>query len=341
MKRKQAVLVTGAAGEVGHGIITALAAANRGKSESPQTIVALDLKTSSDLVEPHRSVSGSILDLDLLAQLSSEYHFTTIFHLAAILSTGGEKDPRAAHHTNVNGSMLLLDLAHRQSIESSIPTRFVFPSTIAVYGRAPNLGSVKINEDQSLNPITMYGANKLYVEHLGRYFSRHIGFTEEAARATHLDFRAIRLPGLVSADTLPSGGTSDYGAEMLHAAAQGKSYACFVPPHARLPFMTMPDAVRALMELAHAERDKLSRTAYNIAAFSASAAELAEQTKRHFPRIEITFEPHPKRSAVVASWPEDVDDSAAARDWGWQPRYDLSSAYSDYLVPAVRKRYAV
>ena len=339
MKRKQAVLITGAAGEVGHGIIAALCQSSGSKLDSSPTIVALDPKAVTHLAAPHRSVSGSILDADLLAQLSSEYHFTTIFHLAAILSTGGEKDPRAAHHINVNGSMQLLELAHRQSTETSVPTCFIFPSTIAIYGRPLSAAAQRINEDQCLNPITMYGANKLYVEHLGRYFSRHIGFSEEAARATHLDFRAIRLPGLVSADTLPSGGTSDYGAEMLHAAAQGKPYACFVPPQARLPFMTMPDAVRALTELARADRVKLSRTVYNIAAFSASAAELAEQTKRHFPGFEITFDPHPKRSAVVASWPEDVDDTAARNDWGWRPHFDFTSAFSDYLVPAVRRRY--
>ena len=339
MKRKQAVLITGAAGEVGHGIIAALCDTNPPKRDSVPTIVSLDPKASAQMGSPHRSVSGSILDAELLAQLASEYHFTTIFHLAAILSTGGEKDPRAAHHINVNGSLQLLDLANRQSIESGARTRFIFPSTIAIYGRASGFSAQKITEDQCLNPITMYGANKLYVEHLGRYFSRYLGFTEADARATHLDFRAIRLPGLVSADTVPSGGTSDYGAEMLHAAAQGKSYSCFVPAQARLPFMTMPDAVRALSELALADSANLSRSVYNIAAFSASAVELATQTKRHFPEFEISFEPHPKRSAVVASWPEDVDDSAAAKDWGWRAKYDLESAFSAYLVPAVRKRY--
>lgn len=339
MKRKHAVLITGAAGEVGHGIINALTQ-NRSNTNDSAIIIALDPKSLRDLNAPHKSVSGSILDNDLLSQLSAEYHFTTIFHLAAILSTGGEKDPRAAHHINVNGSLQLLELANRQSIETQVATRFIFPSTIAIYGRPIDQAAKKINETECLEPITMYGANKLYVENLGRYFSKYIGFTEDEARATHLDFRAIRLPGLVSADTLPTGGTSDYGAEMLHAAAQGKPYCCFVPAQARLPFMTMPDAVRALIELSRADRSSLTRSVYNIAAFSASAAELADQTKLHFAQAEITYSPHPKRSSVVASWPQDLDDSAAAKDWGWRAKYDLKSAYSEYLVPAVKQRYA-
>jgi nucleoside-diphosphate-sugar epimerase len=186
----------------------------------------------------------------------------------------------------------------------------------------------------------MYGCNKLYCEMLGIYFSRH--YRQLAVdRPTSLDFRSVRFPGLVSAFTLPSGGTSDYGPEMLHAAAQGKPYACFVREDVRIPFMAMPDAVKALIDLAKAPQASLSRPVYNVSSFSLSAAEFRELVLSYLPGAQITFEPDLKRQQIVDTWPADLDDSAARRDWSWQPAYDVERAFSEYLVPNIRRRYQV
>jgi threonine 3-dehydrogenase len=157
-----------------------------------------------------------------------------------------------------------------------------------------------------------------------------------------LDFRSIRFPGLISSETLPSGGTSDYGPEMLHAAAGGKPYACFVRPDARIPFMTMPDAIEAILKLATAEERKLTRAVYNITSFNPSAGEIAQLVARHFPKSagQITFQPDVQRQQIVDSWPADIDDSAARRDWGFAPKHDLQRAFDEYLVPRIRARYA-
>ena len=155
-----------------------------------------------------------------------------------------------------------------------------------------------------------------------------------------MDFRALRFPGLISADTVPTGGTSDFGPEMLHAAARGLPYTCFVEPEARIPFMTMPDAVRALLELSRADRALLSTCVYNIGAFSPSAGEMAERVQCAFPGASVDYAPDPVRAKIVASWPEDVDDGRARRDWGWMPSYDWDRAFDEYLVPSVRARYA-
>jgi len=153
-------------------------------------------------------------------------------------------------------------------------------------------------------------------------------------------FRAIRFPGLLSAVTIPSGGTSDFAPEMLHAAAQGRPYACFVRLDTRIPFMAMPDAVAALLALMDAPTRSLTAPVYNVAAFSPDAAELADRVRKAFPQAQITFAPDARRRAIVDSWPKDVDDARARRDWGFRPAYDLDRAFDAYLLPNVKRHYA-
>ena len=186
----------------------------------------------------------------------------------------------------------------------------------------------------------MYGCNKLYCEQLGIYYSDH--YRQLAAdRPVTLDFRALRFPGLISAFTVPSGGTSDYGPEMLHAAAQGEPYACFVRQDVCIPFMAMPDAVTALLGLTAAPTESLSRRVYNVTSFSLSAAKFRDWVVQSFPEAAITYQPDLKRQSIVDSWPADLDDSAALRDWGWQPDYDLQRSFKEYLVPNISERYQV
>jgi nucleoside-diphosphate-sugar epimerase len=186
----------------------------------------------------------------------------------------------------------------------------------------------------------MYGINKLYCEQLGIYYAQYYRQLDADSPRGHIDFRCLRFPGLISAVTVPTGGTSDYAPEMLHAAAQGKPYQCFVREDTRIPFMAMPDAIEALLKLEAAPRHKLTRFVYNVTAFNPSAGEIFELVRRAFPTAHVTFVPDLKRQKIVDSWPADVDDSAAQRDWGWQPTYDLQRAFAEYLVPGVRRQYA-
>ena len=156
-----------------------------------------------------------------------------------------------------------------------------------------------------------------------------------------MDFRCVRFPGLISAETVPSGGTSDYAPEMIHAAAKGEPYACFVRPDTRIPFLAMPDGVEALMQLAHAPKERLTRTAYNVAAFNPSAEEIRHVVMKAFPSAQISWDADKKRQGIVDSWPADVDDTAARTDWGFAPRYDFDRAFSEYLIPRIRERYVV
>jgi nucleoside-diphosphate-sugar epimerase len=333
------VLVTGANGEIGRSLLSTLA------SDGGYDVVTLDLtplpEGMGSLVAA--SYAGNIMDRYLLDQLAAHHEVDMVFHLAALLSTRGERDPELAHQVNVEGTLNVLRMAQNQSSRLGRPVRFLFPSSIAVYGM-PSLEEKhacgRVREEQWNVPITMYGCNKLYCEHLGRYFTFHARQLGALSGAARLDFRALRFPGLISAETVPTGGTSDFGPEMIHAAAKGTPYKCFVEPEARIPFMAMPDAVAAMMQLARAERERLTSCVYNIGAFSPSAAQIAQQVQRAFPAAKIDYERDPVRARIVASWPEDVNDGRARADWGWAPSYTWDRALDEYLVPSVRARYA-
>lgn len=334
--RKKAILITGASGEIGQALIKNLA------EHGSLPVVAIDLQVLSDEARAMTvPIQGNILDEALLKRLISEYEFDVIYHLAALLSTRSEFSPDEAHHVNVQGTLGLLNLAAEQSQWRGEPVKFIFPSSIAAYG-LPDLETkasyARVREWEWNYPRTMYGCNKLYCEQLGTYYARY--YRQLAAeRPVMLDFRCVRFPGLISAFTVPSGGTSDYGPEMLHAAAQNKPYACFVREDVRIPFMAMPDAIKSLTLLTEAPRTALKHTVYNVTSFSLSAVEFHQRVLGFFSKATITYAPDLKRQAIVDSWPADLDDSAARRQWGWSPEYDAERAFGEYLVPNIRSRY--
>src|SRR5690606_9568910 len=211
------------------------------------------------------------LDKNLLELILGEFEVDQIFHLAALLSTRSEFSPTMAHEVNVEGTLNLLEFAQREGESHGRPVTFLYPSSIAAHGvptLAVKAAAGRVKEDQFTTPTTMYGCNKLYCEHLGAYYANHYKQLSSDPQSGRVDFRAVRFPGLISAMTVPSGGTSDYAPEMIHAAAKGEPYACFVRPDTRIPFMAMPDGVEALLALAAAPRTSLSRTAYNVTAFN-------------------------------------------------------------------------
>src|SRR6266849_2106764 len=269
--RKPVVLITGAGGEIGHGLVTRLAG-----SGSP--IITLDVSPLDASLAPlvAREFIGSITDTSVLDRMLAEFEVERVFHLAALLSTRAEFTPVTAHHVNVEGTLNLLEFAQRQGESHGRPVLFIYPSSIAAYG-LPDLETKMragaVTEDQYAHPTTMYGCNKLYCEQLGHYYAKYYKQLSADAIA-RVDFRSVRFPGLISAITVPSGGTSDYAPEMIHAAAKGERYDCFVRPDTTIPYMTMPDAVDALLTVAGAPRAALTRTAYNASAFSRSAADI-------------------------------------------------------------------
>ena len=337
--RQKVILITGANGEVGHGLIKQL----YDMPEAPPVVV-LDIRNMDEDIMPYvdTAIVGDILDQSLLDMLTSEYEIDMIFHLAALLSTHSEFRPESAHRVNVQGTINLLHLAVEQARWRGKDVRFIFPSSIAAHG-VPNLeaknAAAPVKEDDFLMPTTMYGCNKLYCEHLGRYYTSHYRQLVPQKDKFGVDFRCVRFPGLISATTMPSGGTSDYAPEMIHAAAKGEAYASFVRPDTTIPFMVMPDAIKALLSLASAPRANLGQSVYNVTSFSLSAGQVAERVQAHFPDAQITYAPSAGRQNIVDSWPADLDDSAARHDWGWSPEYDVERSFSEYLVPTIKQQY--
>lgn len=336
--RKSVVLITGAGGEIGHGLIDQLVDSGR------DSIVTIDLNPLEPSLaqKVRREFTGSITDARLLDRILSEFEIDTVYHLAALLSTRSEFTPVTAHQVNVEGTLSLLEFSQREAESHGRTVLFLYPSSIAAYG-LPDLATKtragRVREDDYNTPSTMYGCNKLYCEQIGRYYAKFYKQLAAERQSGRVDFRCVRFPGLISALTVPSGGTSDYAPEMIHAAAKGEPYACFVRPDTRIPFMAMPDGVAALLQLAAAPRDRLTRTAYNLSAFNPSAAEVRDEVVRAFPNAAITWQNDTRRQGIVDSWPEDVDDSAARRDWGFAPKYNFESAFRDYLIPTIQARY--
>ncbi|MBL4685326.1 MAG: NAD-dependent epimerase/dehydratase family protein [Nannocystaceae bacterium] len=306
------ILVTGAGGQVGLDLIAYLRGAGHevhGSDISP--------RPSADALDA--SVPWHHLDVtkgERIEALLREIEVEQVFHLAAILSARGEKNPGLTYAVNQGGTYNLLE-----ACRSSGVTRVVFTSTIAVYG--PGLAE-PVGDAVSLQPQTMYGVTKVAGELLGDYYQRRYG----------LDFRAVRFPGLISA-SLPGGGTSDYALFMYLDGVRTGAYEAFCRPDTRIPLMYMPDGVRALAELGAADRSSLSRTVYNIAAFSPTAAEIARSVADAIEGVEITFVPDPMRQAILDSWPNALDDTNARNDWGWKPAFDLAAMTAE-LVPQVR-----
>jgi threonine 3-dehydrogenase len=333
---QKAVLVTGACGEIGQALVQSLV------QRGGYRIVTADL---APLPEALRTLSSEHVQGDLVnkVKIFYDYDFDIIFHLAASLSSKAEIATEEAHRINVDGTMQLLMLAAYKSEKRGMSVKFLFPSSIAVYGFTDleaKRAAGRVKEDEWTTPHTMYGCNKLYCEKLGEYYSRYCGQRHlDPQPPVMCDFRAIRFPGLISAFTVPTGGTSDYGPEMLHYAAQRKAYHCFVRQDTKISFMAMPDAIRALVMLTDAPRQKLTRMVYNVDAFSLTAGEFRRRALTAFPGTSISFEPNPRRQGIVDSWPEDVDDSAARADWGWRPEYDQDRFFDEYFRPEIRRRY--
>lgn len=333
----ETVLITGANGEVGHGLIPALSKLKKYR------LIALDIHEIDSTLQPlvHESVVADITDAQVIQNILKDHKVSTIFHLAAILSTGGEKDPEKAISVNAGGTEKLLEAVNKTAREEKRVIKFTFPSTIAVYGM-PNVETKKssptVKEHEYLDPVTIYGVTKLYCENLGKYYSSH--YSQLTSQDSFIDFRCVRFPGIISALTVPTGGTSDYAPEMIHSAAQGKGYESFVRPDTKISFMVMPDAVKALLQLSEAPKENLKKPVYNVQSFSITAEEIAQLVNKVFPDSSISYNPDANRQKIVDSWPETVDDSDARNDWGWQPDFNLEKAFNEYLIPEIKNKYS-
>jgi len=304
------VLVTGAAGQIGSELVASLR-----EKYGRGNVVATDKFTARNPGSADPPAYLDVTDQHSVERMIIDDGIDTIYHLAAILSAVGEENPNLAWEVNMRGLKSVLDSATHSGVR-----RMFWPSSIGVFG--PKTPKLMAPQDTTLNPTTMYGVTKVAGELLCNYYSMKYG----------LDVRCLRFPGLISSEARPGGGTTDYAVEIFYSALEKGSYTCFLREDATLPMMYMPDALRAAIEVMEVDgRSVKLHMGYNLAAFSFSPKELAAEIRKHLPDFRVSYSPD-SRQEIADSWPKSVDDSAARRDWGWAPEYDLAKMTADMLA---------
>jgi nucleoside-diphosphate-sugar epimerase len=305
------LLIIGAVGQIGSELTLALR-----KIYGNDNVVASDIhnKASEKLLNSGPFEIADILDKNSVVSLIKKYNVNIIIDLAAILSATGEKNPMLAWNVNINGLINVLEIAREMKLE-----QVLIPSSIAVFG--PGTPIECAPQETVLHPTTMYGITKVAGELVADYY----------VKKYMLDVRGLRYPGIISNETLPGGGTTDYAVAIYYDAVKFGKYTCFVKEDTRLPMMYMPDCLKATIDLMHADFSKLKHHAdFNVGAMSFSVKELANSIKKYIPGFEIEYKPD-FRQAIADSWPNAVDDSAARAEWGWKPAYDLDAMTQDML----------
>jgi nucleoside-diphosphate-sugar epimerase len=307
----RSILVTGACGQIGSELTMELR-----RRYGNENVVATGHKTKPG---EKLCASGPFEFIDVtrretVEEVMKRYNIDTIYHLAAILSAVGEAKPHLAWDVNINGLYNVLEVARERKM-----TRVFCPSSIAAFG--PDTPRDNTPQETILRPTTMYGVTKVAGELLCDYYFHRFG----------LDVRGTRYPGIISSETLPGGGTTDYAVEIFYEAIKHQRYTCFLQEDTVLPMMYMPDCIKATIDLMEADLSKLKHHAdFNLAAMSFSPAELAAEIRKHIPEFTCEYEPD-FRQAIADSWPMTIDDSAAREEWGWEPSYDLAAMTADML----------
>jgi nucleoside-diphosphate-sugar epimerase len=315
-KEMKKILVTGAVGQIGSELTLELR-----KKYGADNVIATGRKTkpSKELEESGPFHFIDVNNADEVEELIKKYDIDSIVHMAAILSATGENNPMLCWNVNINGTINILELARKYNM-----TRVIVPSSIAVWG--PGTPAVAPQET-ALKPTTMYGVTKVAGELLCDYYVQKYG----------LDCRGLRYPGIISSETLPGGGTTDYAVEIYYEAIKNKKYTCFVSADTKLPMMYMPDCIKATMDLAEADFDKLKHHSdFNVGSMSFTVAEQVESIKKFIPDFEVDFAPD-YRQKIADSWPDGVDDTAAREEWGWNPSFDLDKMTKDMLEKLQQK----
>jgi nucleoside-diphosphate-sugar epimerase len=311
--QRNKILVTGAFGQIGTELTRALR-----MRHGEENVLATSRRST-----PPESETGPVARLDVtdagaLEQVVRKERIDVIFHLAAILSATGEDNPQLAWSVNMNGLYNILEVARRHAVR-----QVFWPSSIAVFG--PGAPRERTPQETIMRPTTVYGVTKVAGELLCDYYVERYG----------LDVRGVRYPGVISSGAPPGGGTTDYAVEMFYAALESRPYTCFVREDTVLPMIYMPDCINAALDLMSVEFSRLRHhNAFNVAAMSFSAGELAEAIRAHVRDFVCEFRPD-DRQKIADSWPKSIDDSNAREEWNWAPRFDLE-AMTAHMLESLR-----
>jgi len=312
------ILMTGSCGQIG----TELSKILRGRY-GPQNVITTDVKVPPAAFRQEGPFHYlDVTSKDALKEMVVEYDVNWLIHLSSVLSALGEKNIKLALELNVRGIENVLEVAKDYGL------RVYAPSSIAAFG--PSTPQDRTPDSVPMRPTTIYGVSKVYLELLGEYYYHRFG----------VDFRALRYPGVLSSETLPGGGTTDYAIDIFYVALQKKKYICYLEPDVALPMMYMPDFLQGTVQFILADNSVLTKRSYNVGAITFTPAELAAEIRKHIPEFQISFEPD-FRNAIARSWPRSLDDSAARADWGWEPKFSLEAMTKDMLQKIGQKIHEI
>ena len=305
------ILVTGALGQIGSELVLELR-----KRFGGDNVIASDIRPTPTkaIEETGPFQSADVTNPEAIREIIKKYNIDSVFHLAAILSAVGEKNPKLCWNVNMTGSINMLEIGVEQKLN-----RIIIPSSMAVWGG--NVDQENTPQDSVLQPTTMYGVTKVAGELLCDYYVQKFG----------LDCRGLRYPGIISSETLPGGGTTDYAVEIFYEAVKTGKYTCFLKEDAMLPMMYMPDCLKATIDLSMADFSRLRHhSGFNVAAMSFTPAQLAEAIREFIPDFQIEYKPD-FRQKIAESWTHSIDDSCARNEWDWAPKFGLREMVKDMI----------
>jgi len=308
--KKTKILLIGAGGQLGAELTQGL-----WKIYGQENIIASDIKGAEGVLKEGPFEKFDVMEHDTLIELIRKHEITQIYHLAAVLSAKGEKEPRLAWHLNMESLLFVLEAAQELKLD-----KVFWPSSIAVFG--PTTPKQNTPQNTIMDPTTVYGITKLAGERWCEYYFKRYG----------VDVRSLRYPGLIGYKTPPGGGTTDYAVDIYFKALKEKKFESFLAAETYLPMMYMDDAVKATLDLMESPADKIKvRSSYNIGAMSFCPAQIAASIKKHIPDFTITYKPD-FRQGIADSWPRSINDSVARQDWGWKHQFGLDEMTEDILT---------
>jgi nucleoside-diphosphate-sugar epimerase len=305
------ILLTGCGGQIGSELTLELR-----RRYGNDHVIGSDKRiiTTGPLAETGPMETLDVTDAAGIEAIVRKYDIDAIYHLAAVLSAVGEKNPGLAWNIGVNGLYNVLEVARHHQCA------VFFPSSIGAFGPTTPLDFTP--QDTIQRPVSMYGVTKVTGELLCDYYYTRYG----------VDTRGVRFPGIISNDTLPGGGTTDYAVEIYYAAIKEKKFTCPLPAGTFLDMMYMPDALDAAINIMEADPSKLKhRNSFNVTAMSFDPEIIAAEIKKHLPDFVMTYDPDPVKVCIANSWPNRMDDRCAREEWGWNPKYDLATMTVDML----------
>ncbi|XP_051501890.1 L-threonine 3-dehydrogenase, mitochondrial-like [Myxocyprinus asiaticus] len=290
------ILITGGLGQLGVGLAKLLR-----KRFGKYNVILSDIRKPPNLVyQSGPFIYSDILDSKNLREIVVNNRISWLIHYSALLSAAGEANVSLAREVNITGLHNVLDVATEHGL------RLFVPSTIGAFG--PTSPRYPTTDLCIQRPRTIYGVSKVHAELMGEYYHLRYG----------LDFRCLRYPGIISADSQPGGGTTDYAVQIFHDAVKTGKFVCNLKPDTRLLMMFIDDCLRATLEVLEAPAEMLSMRTYNISAMSFTPEELVQEIRKHLPDLQVTYEVDPVRQTIADSWPMIFDDTSARSDWGWK-----------------------